>query len=82
MTAWKWNFGAQNMRPSPKEPLYTVAELAIRLKTTESHLLGLMRRHPGLKPFREARSTASPFRNYYKLSDARRWWRSLQEQKP
>jgi len=73
----KWNFGAQNSRKSPGEPLYTVAELASRLGTTESHLLGLMHRHPGLVAFREAQSSASPFRKYYKLSDARRWWRTL-----
>jgi len=83
MAASQWSFGnARRARPKPGEPLYTVEELAQRFGTTANKLRALMGRHPGLTAWGHSNgSSAAPYRNYYRMSDARRWWAALQEEK-
>lgn len=67
-------------RPShPREPLYTLTEIADRLGTTMLHVRALMASHPGLKAWHAKGSVARS--NLYRLSDAKRWWASLPEDK-
>lgn len=81
MATWNFNNGTRS-RPNPGEPLYTVEELGRRFGIEANRLKALMGRHPGLVAWGHSNGNkAAPYRNYYRMSDARRWWAALQKEK-
>lgn len=64
----------------PGEPLFTAQEVASKFGITTAKLHGLRAHNPGLESWSQLNSAAG-CRTYFRLSDARRWWATIPEEK-
>lgn len=60
---------------SPGEPLYSLPEIADRLGVGYELIRRRATMNGGLRPWQEANKG----KNFYRLSDARRWWATFEE---
>ena len=63
---------------TPREPLYTFAEVADRLGVSDRRLGAISSAHPGLSHVESTPGCYMKAKNKrYRMSEARRWWAGL-----